>query len=94
MCHCLLIHKRKVFLVPLRYILELLDDCDADKADCFAWGSLKRENLGPLGKLLPRSIKSKRARLANVLYLAHQLWGLIPQGDHSSWASSSKEMQS
>lgn len=42
----------------------------------------------------PCSIKSKRAHFVNVLYLAHQLWELIPLGDHSERASSSKEMQS
>lgn len=47
-----------------------------------------RPALGPCG------IKSKRAHFANVLYLAHQLWELIPRGDHSYWSSWSKEMQS
>lgn len=42
----------------------------------------------------PCGIKSKRAHFVNVLYLAHQLWELIPLGDHSERASSSKEMQS
>lgn len=46
----------------------------------------------PLGRLLPLGIKSKWAHFINVLYLAHQPWELIPLGDHSERASSSKEM--
>lgn len=38
-------------------------------------------------------IKSKRAHFPHMLYLAHQLWTLIPWGDHSQPSSSSNEMQ-
>lgn len=42
---CFLIHKRKVSLIPLRYILELLDDFGADKADCLARAVLRERIL-------------------------------------------------
>lgn len=41
---CFLIHKRKVFLVLLRYIIELFDDFGADKADHLA-GAVLRERI-------------------------------------------------
>lgn len=37
----------------------------------------------PPGKLWPSWHKIKEGTFANVLYLAHQLWELIPLGDHS-----------
>ena len=39
-------------------------------------------------------IKSKRTHFVNMLYFAHQLWELIPPGDHSYLTLWSKEMQS
>lgn len=66
-------------------ILVLSGDCGADKDDhsvAVALGEVSDEFKSSRQALASCGIKSKRACFANVLYLAHQLWELIPPGDH------------
>lgn len=75
----------------------LYNDYGADKDDHAVVVALGEGQWGDQGLQASSCllcIKSKRAHLANVLYLAHQPWILIPWADHSQPSSSSKEMQS
>lgn len=66
-------------------ILVLSDDYDADKNDhgmAAASGEVIDEFKSSRQALASCGIKSKRACFANMLYLAHQLWELIPPSDH------------
>lgn len=66
-------------------ILVLSGDYGADKDDhrvAVALGEVSDEFKSSRPALASCGIKSKRACFANVLYLAHQLWELIPPGDH------------
>lgn len=65
-------------------ILVFSNDCDADKGVhgvAAALGEVSDEFKSSRQALASCGMKSKRACFANVLYLAHQLWELIPPSD-------------